>query len=445
VVLAASLPVLAQEKVSEQPIIRARIETPTPVMVGETVVLSVDVLTPSWFPRAPRFPAALDVENAVAVFDESFRVNLSERIGNDGWAGIQRRYLIHPQLGGAYAVPSIDVEVVYALPSARASDPVTLTAPALRFEARVPPEAAGLGYFIAAKGFTLRQSVDPEPEGLRVGDAVTRTITMSASEASSMMLPITVFPSIDGLSVYPEPSRSSDRGGERGSAREARRVDAATYVLETEGTYELPEIRRSWWDVSAGRLRETSVPAVVFGVAPNPDLAAEIALPEEPADGKGAPVDEGAPPWRRRAELGAALAVLAFVGWIARRHCPALGARLAASRRLRRDSEAASFKRVVAASRRNDPHGTMRALFAWVDRVTPPGQSPTVHRLLAKAADPELSGAVSGLEAALYGSADPAGWRGQGLARLLERARRAGRAAGIPRSPALLAPLNPPA
>ena len=56
-----------------QPIVRARIETATPVMVGETVTLSVDVLTPTWFPRAPGFPAALDVENAVAVFDDRGR------------------------------------------------------------------------------------------------------------------------------------------------------------------------------------------------------------------------------------------------------------------------------------------------------------------------------------------------------------------------------------
>jgi len=260
-----------------------------------------------------------------------------------------------------------------------------------------------------------------------------------------MMLPITVFPSIDGLSVYPEPSRSSDRGGERGSAREARRVDAATYVLGTEGAYELPEIRRSWWDVSAGRLRETSVPAVAFDVAPNPDLAAEIALPEEPAESEGAPGGDAAPPWWRHAERGAALAVLALVGWIVRRHGPAIGARVAEARRLRRESEAAFFDKMLAASRRNDPHATMRALLGWVDRVTPPGQSPTVQRLLETAGDPELSEAVRGLEAALYGSADPAGWRGQGLARLLERARRAGRAPGTHRSPALLAPLNPPA
>jgi hypothetical protein len=256
-----------------QPIVRARIETASPVMVGETVTLSVDVLTPTWFPRAPQFPAALEVENAVAVFDDSFRTNLTEQIDGESWSGIRRHYLIYPQLAGTYAVPPVEVEVVYALPNARPSEPLSLASPPLRFAARVPPEAVGLDYFIAARDFSLEQKVEPGAEGLRVGDALTRTITLRATDASSMMLPITEFPTVDGLAVYPDPTRASDTGGERGEAREATRVDGATYVLETEGSYVLPPIERSWWDVSAGRLRQVSVPAVSFTVAPNPDLA----------------------------------------------------------------------------------------------------------------------------------------------------------------------------
>jgi len=112
----------AAQDAGDTPIVRGRVETETPVMVGEAVTVSVDVLTPTWFPRAPRFPAALQVENAVAVFDETFRTNLSEAIGGERWSGIRRRYLIYPQLAGAYTVPPIEVGVVYALPNARPSD-----------------------------------------------------------------------------------------------------------------------------------------------------------------------------------------------------------------------------------------------------------------------------------------------------------------------------------
>ena len=427
----------------DQPIIRARIETETPVTVGQTVTLSVDVLTPSWFPRAPQFPAALHVENAVAVFDESFRVNLSERFGGDTWSGIRRHYLIYPQLAGDYTVPPIEVAVVYALPDARPSEPLTLAGPELHFAARVPPEAARLDYFIAANDFTLEQEIEPGTEGLRIGDAVTRTVTLRATDASSMMLPITEFAPLDGVAVYANPSRAEDTGGERGAAREATRIDAATYVLETEGSYTLPEIRRSWWDVSTGRLRETAVPAVAFDVAPNPDLAGEIALPQEPEDADAAPSAEERPPWWRRWRVVLGLAALALLGWLARRYGPVVRARLEEAQMRRRESEDAYFDRVLAACRRNDARATMQTLLAWVDRVTPQGQSPTVERLLVRAQDDELTGAVRGLERVLYGNGDVARWRGDTLARHFERLRGARRALELETEPGLLAPLNP--
>ena len=437
-------PATAQES-GDQPVVRARIETDSPAMVGETVTLTVDVLTPTWFPRAPQFPAALQVENAVAVFDESFRVNLSERVGSDTWSGIQRRYLIYPQLAGVYSVPPVEVKVVYALPNARPSEPIALAGPPLHFEARVPPEAAGLDYFIAARGFALEQKVEPGTEGLRVGDAVTRTVTLRATDASSMMLPTTEFPTIDGLSVYADPTRAGDGGGERGEARRARRVDRATYVLKKEGSFTLPAIERSWWDVSAQRLRQASVPAVPLEVAPAPDLAGEIALPEEPEDAEGTQVREAPRPrwWRREVVLG--LVVLVVLGGLAWRFLPAWRAVVEERRRRRRESEAAFFDRVLAACRCGDAPGAMRALLAWVDRVTPSGQSPTLGRLLARVRDSDLTSAVRDLESSLYRGGGASGWRGEALARHLERVRRAHREIGRPAEAPLLAPLNPSA
>jgi hypothetical protein len=436
-------PALAQDE-GPRPIVRAQIETESPVMVGETVILSVDVLTPTWFPRAPQLPAALPVENAVAVFDESFRTNLSEGIEGESWSGIRRRYLIHPQLAGAYTVPPIEVEIVYALPNARPSEPLTLAGPSLTFEARVPPEAAGLDYFIAARDFSLEQEVEPGVEGLRVGDAVSRTITLRATDASSMMLPITEFPEVDGLAVYPDPTRARDTGGERGEARKATRVDGASYVLETEGSYSLPPIERSWWDVSAGRLRQVSVPAVSFDVAPNPDLGGEIALPEEPDDAEALPIEGESRRWWRSWEVTAGLAAVVLLAWVAHRYGPRLRARWQEARRQRHEAEAAYFQRILTACRRNDASSTMTALLAWVDRVTPPGQSPTLGRLLATTRDDELFTAVRDLERALYGEGGLSTWRGASLARGLERARDARHDAQTGTISPVLSLLNPP-
>jgi hypothetical protein len=259
-----------------------------------------------------------------------------------------------------------------------------------------------------------------------------------------MMLPITEFPKVDGLAVYPDPTRASDTGGERGEAREATRVDGATYVLETEGSYTLPAIERSWWDVSAGRLREATIPSVTFDVAPNPDLAGEIALPEEPEGAAQAPASNETAPWWRRG--GAPLLIplaLALLGGLVWRLGPALRTLLEDARRRRRESEEAHFGRILAACRRDDARATMRALLAWADRVTPTDQSPTLHRLLARAAEPELSQEVRALERALYGKEDALAWRGGPLARALVRARRVGRSGEARLAASRLAPLNP--
>jgi hypothetical protein len=86
----------------------------------------------------------------------------------------------------------------------------------------------------------------------------------------------------------------------------------------------------------------------------------------------------------------------------------------------------------------------MRALLAWVDRVTPSGQSPTLERLLALVGDPDLTSAVRDLESSLYGGGKALGWRGDTLSRHLARTRRAHREIFRPAAAPLLAPLNPP-
>jgi hypothetical protein len=86
----------------------------------------------------------------------------------------------------------------------------------------------------------------------------------------------------------------------------------------------------------------------------------------------------------------------------------------------------------------------MQALLAWVDRVTPTGQSPTVGRLLDEEGDADLVKAVRALERTLYGRDDATSWRGDALARALKGLR--GTRAGIRPGAAavLLSPLNPP-
>ncbi len=116
------------------------------VTVGQPITIRVQVLVPSFFAGAPAFPE-LDVEDAITIFVDR-GTNFTEREGGATWAGQDRSYTVYPQRAGAFEVGEIVVEVRYRGDAGLVT--ATATSPPVRFEARIPAEAAGLDYFIAA-------------------------------------------------------------------------------------------------------------------------------------------------------------------------------------------------------------------------------------------------------------------------------------------------------
>jgi len=423
------------------PIARARLDPGGAVTVGQPVELQVEVLVTTWFARAPEFPT-LDLDGAL-VAPPGRSVNFNEGRGSQRYFGIRRAYTLYPQVAGTYEVPALPITVR----PGGSDEVVTVSTGPLSFEARVPAEASGLGYFIGTTRLTLTQSVDPPVDSLKVGDALTRTVEMTVVDALSLVLPPLAFDTIPGLAVYPKPSLVTDEGGERGTQRIGRRVESATYVMEAEGIYELPAVEVAWWDLQARRLRRSTVPAISFVVEPNPDDVAEFEPPSEPdslvAD---APVPGQGLSRRILGLGGAAILLFAVLLWLARRFGPSWRARLLQRLRERQESEAAHFARFRAACRANDPALAMRSLLAWLDRVTVGERASTVGAFLTEATDPELTRAVGDLEERLFGHLDPGAgaWQGSQLYRSVRRHRhhrkRASRASWRPGE---LAPFNP--
>ena len=129
----------------QEPFARSDLTPGSTVTVGQPVTITVSVFVPSFFQGAPAY-AELDVDDAITVFNDQGS-NLSERIAGQTWAGQSRSYTIYPQRSGGFEITDLSVEVRYRGDSGTVT--ATATAPSLRFEAYIPPEAAGLDYFIA--------------------------------------------------------------------------------------------------------------------------------------------------------------------------------------------------------------------------------------------------------------------------------------------------------
>jgi len=428
---------------ADAPVIRTRI-APASVIIGQPVTLAIDILVPTWFGGGIEYPATVAIPEAIAKLSDERPVNLNERIGDASYAGMSKNYLIVPQKAGAFEVPAVTIRVPYAVDGKTVVAELR-TAPQ-RFEARLPPGAADLGYFISTRSYRLTQQVDPAKIAeMKVGDAITRTIVQRAADLAPMFLPALAFEPIDGLELYPAAPVLAETGGERGAARMATRTDAVTYVLAKPGRFRLPGMRIGWFDPGQSAMRWAEVPELAFDVAAGPaakvvDAGAARAQLVTPSGWRvlGAR-------WREIVAPGLALLLLgASVWWL----LPHAQRWMRKARARRAASEATAFRGLRAAIRTGDPAGVRRNLARWAAIAMPDGSFESLSRFAAAHGAKELATQMAALDRELYadaGTGGPGRSRAtdeRGLLAVRARLMQAGRER-IRASPALT-PLNPP-
>jgi hypothetical protein len=137
--------------------------------------------------------------------------------------------------------------------------------------------------------------------------------------------------------------------------------------------------------------------------------------------------------------LGAALlAVFALIGWGIGRGVQSVRAWNATRRRRRSQIDTVAFDALMRMLGRDDPLASYRALHAWTRRAHASG----LAAWCIATNDAELLQEVAALERVLFANGGGPRWRGDRLAKALQRVQR--NAPRIPRRSAL-PPLNPPA
>jgi hypothetical protein len=391
----AAAPVLAQPTPAPEPVLRVKLE-PQRVVVGQPVTLRIELLVPNYMTTPPEFP---DLQLRNAVSRPLGHMNISEEQQGITYAGVVREIAIHPQEPGSYAISGQSVRFAYAAepPAIRQA---TLDLPSLSFEAFIPEAAQSLQPFIAASRLVLRQTIDPKPEGLKVGDAVVRTVTIEAQGLPAMLLPATSFTAADGLAVYPDQPALEDKADQRTDELAGTRTDRATYMLQKPGDYVLPGIDVQRWNIEAQKIERAHIEPVSLKVAPNP------ALPQ----GGGQSAAGGGSGWRAWLEIvathwpwvAAALSVLAGLAFLAPRALASLRAWHARRRAVWLQSEACAFDRLRQAARHGDAGRAYFALLEWLARFDPVAPAHTVESLRNAARDQSLDEQLTVIESRLF-------------------------------------------
>ena len=373
---------------------------------------------------------------------------------------VERSYAVFPQVSGELVIPApvLDARVVNRASTRRGpltdffgSDPfgdvfATTRPVRVRGEARTltvkprPAQASGT-HWLPAEQVELAESWQPEAGEIRVGEPLTRTLTLRARGLTGEQLPDLAPARADGFKVYPDRAAADTRDDGRSVLGE--RVQSIAFVPTRAGRFTLPAIQLHWWDTQSDRERTAELPPREVEVLPPAGARgavapADVAQPMPAADAEAArPGGQGPamPPrpvtdaiataepaaWRWSSLVFAVL-WLATLGlwWRERRRQPSSqtdapqhGAPASPTRRKLRQA----FAEACAA---NDPVAARRRLLAWAAAHWPDAPPRGLTDLAGRLDDKAAQAALAELDRVLYsGSAQD--WSGRALAGALTR------------------------
>ena len=435
-----AVPAVAIADDAPKTLVRARVEPPGPLAVGTTVKIVVDALVTTWLTAGLELPT-LDVPDAFVTPSDEQAAKLTETIDGATWFGVSRVYLLTPTAAGTLTIPPIAL----TLHAGQAPGPIEAQTAPLTVSVTAPERPPGAEHALATRKLVLTQHLDRKPAGIRVGDSIERTISLTADGVRGIFLPPTTFTAVEGLAVYPAGPHVDDVTDDRGAFSGGRRIDAATYVVQTSGRHTLPAITVQWWNTRTQSLQTATAAAIDLDAAANPAARPELALP---ADDDASLLGRAWRNWRNPTLLVILVAAAVALAWLLAPTLAATRRRVTAARAERRRrweaSEACAFEHVTEAIDRGDPAAVYPALLRWLVRAAPREESVTVATLGARVHDPELGHALAALGATVYGHARAPTWDARDLARRLGEARaRLRHADHAARAAGPLPPLNP--
>lgn len=320
---------------------------------------------------------------------------------------IEIRYALFPQKSGQLSIPSQLFSATTAVASngdylpfgSRFGRSTQVKSPSIPLEVLPKPADYPADVpWLPAASMTLVEAWSPEPDQVRAGDSLTRSLLLKADGLSSAQLPPIASASVAGLRSYPDqPSLANEAtaSGLTGS-REQREALIATQ----SGEIQLPAIAITWWNTREDRLEHTELAARTLHVAENPELQQGPAQ----APTASAVTVEGPLlwPWQLSSLVLAMTTLLGFALWLHARRQPAVLRTLQAGPTPR--SLLDDLKRACQA---NDSQATRQALDAWARQ-----QPETLADMAARFVP--LSDALDGLNGALYSETGQR-WQGEAL------------------------------
>ena len=159
------------------------------------------------------------------------------------------------------------------------SKPFSIKGKMIDVEVLPVPKAFSGSAWLPAEDLIIKDSWTTRPPQLKVGEPVTRLLTLQAKGLAGSQIPDISIPKPLNMKTYPDKAKS-EKATDGNTVYGIQRINI-TYIPDTSGKVTIPEIKVDWWDVKNKKQKTFVLPAWNLNVAPDPTRATETNLPSD--------------------------------------------------------------------------------------------------------------------------------------------------------------------
>lgn len=333
------------------------------------------------------------------------------RLGTTPYLVIERSYALFPQASGTLEIEPAMVEASVVTSSSNYNDPFRrkTTIKRARSEGHsitvkeVPASFRGKTWLPAAEVQLVEQWSD-EDKQFKVGEPITRTLSIFADGLMGAQLPKIPLTEVDGLKQYPDKPVLNDNKKTDGII--GGRQEKVAIIPTRAGRFTLPAIELPWWNTKSGKREVAKLPAKTINVigttanAISPSQTKDATPVAVTSDSRLPTSDSASSTWMWISLLMASGWLFTTVYFWLRLHQQKVTVQIKSS--LKTQSLNKALKQLKSACHSNQPAACKDALLVWGQQLYSDQQVTSLGQLARLTGEP-LTSMIQQLEASLYG------------------------------------------
>jgi hypothetical protein len=234
-----------------------------PVVVSLKIYIAVSVANLSL--------EQFDIPNA-KIQQQGKSIQYQDTQGNTNYQVVEQKYLVTPTAAGEITIPALKIRGVRAGQDQRGGgffammdqQPFVISSKPLTLKVKSTPAGVNPMTWLPANSLNVSESWSQNSRQVKVGEAITRTITINTDGVMASSLPELEFSKPQGVNAYPDKANSSDVivGGKL----RAQKTFKIAYVPIQTGKIEFPATKIEWWDLKSDSMQHALIPATSFEV-----------------------------------------------------------------------------------------------------------------------------------------------------------------------------------